>query len=446
MQKLHERHRPTTTSSLGGGAVSGLTLNKIHIRALQIISILLFLTFIFYLCYGLAPFFHSFTFTQTDINKAITLPRDFSVRWKELQYVCKGIDPIDITRRNTPPDPNIGKRPDWPAYPPSSYFSSLLIITPLPFQIAKIYFYGLNLAGLVFLGFYAYRKSNQLIADRVVSVFVMLLSLTSMSVAAQLRAGSYSLIYTPLLVLMIVCLEKKYFVKAGLLLAISMIKPQIGIWFLLFVFLRGYWLTFFVSVSYYIITTVLIAYQLNRSIWKLLSNTVGRVSNSGSFNIGLCNWFDVILPMRIAIPVSVAVGFFIMSLLLIYCKKTPLDILICIPAVFAIVFSYSRLHDQVIIYFIIIQYTNLFFNNPSKKRFIFLFLLSIVHVFAISYGGKFGIAFFTLSPFPPHIDKYLLHIIVDMTRYIMVLCLIDLLQFSRMAMKKDFCCYRGMGS
>jgi hypothetical protein len=414
MQKLHERHRLTTNSSLGGGAVSGLTLNNIHIRALQIISILLFLTFIFYLCYGLAPFFHSFTFTQTEINKAITLPRDFSVRWKELQYVCKGIDPIDITRRNTPPDPNIGKRPDWPAYPPSSYFSSLLIITPLPFQIAKIYFYGLNLAGLVFLGFYAYRKSNQLIADRVVNVFVMLLSLTSMSVAAQLRAGSYSLIYTPLLVLMIVCLEKKYFVKAGLLLDI--------------------------------ITTVLIAYQLNRSIWKLLSNTVGRVSNSGSFNIGLCNWFDVILPMRIAIPVSVAVGFFIMSLLLIYYEKTPLDILICIPAVFAIVFSYSRLHDQVIIYFIIIQYTYLFFNNPSKKRFIFLFLFSIVHVFAISYGGKFGIAFFTRSPFPPHIDKYLLHIIVDMTRYIMVFCLIDVLQFSRMAMKKNVCCYRGMGS
>jgi hypothetical protein len=135
-----------------------------------------------------------------------------------------------------------------------------------------------------------------------------------------------------------------------------------------------------------------------------------------------------------------------MSLLLIYYKKTSLDILICIPAVFAIVFSYSRLHDQVLIYFIIVQYTYLFFNNPLKKRFIFLFILSIVHVFAISYGGKFGIAFFALSPFPPHIDKYLLHIIVDMTRYIMVFCLIDVLQFSRMAMKKNVCCYRGMGS
>ena len=165
---------------------------------------------------------------------------DFQLRYNEVQCLLSGVDPFDVWSGvvSFPPYsafywgcPFFGWHHYVHAYPPWSYFM-ILPFAVLPKPMAAVCWSLLERLCIAYLygfAFWCSRKTAKPIWIRVVPVIVALPVLPS--VYECLVVSNFGLLIAVSVLLMAVCLNHDRQFFAGIFLSLAMIKPQIGLLF-----------------------------------------------------------------------------------------------------------------------------------------------------------------------------------------------------------------------
>lgn len=156
-----------------------------------------------------------------------SFPVDLRLRWMESRLLVEGRN----TQRVGHPDALIPAsheimRRSGGAYPPWSYLFGLLFVPPAAWWQARYYFAALNLLALGAVGWFAWARAGRL--TRTEALVAAVLPFTSFPAAICLSYGQYGVVVTALVAGAIVLLERGHGGRAGLVLGLSLVKPQLA--------------------------------------------------------------------------------------------------------------------------------------------------------------------------------------------------------------------------
>lgn len=159
---------------------------------------------------------------------------DFDLRWMEAAYFIRGYDPFLSISGGLTID-EIGLIPEYAGSMPWAYPMGCLLVFPfLPRATARICGAVLFLAVGAAAAVMVWRRLEN---KNVTTAFALL---ASWSTASTFMSGNYGGMCS-LLIILSVCIYKKHPIGAGLLLALSLVKPQIGGLFVITYLLMGQW-------------------------------------------------------------------------------------------------------------------------------------------------------------------------------------------------------------
>ena len=166
-------------------------------------------------------------------------PVDLALRWRELRYVVGGQNPYDISeylyrrKLGLPPgspnsrpvaiDPQHGATWVASGYPPWAFFWSNLFILPVSWQIARVWFFLMNMVALAVLVLFAWQASpSNVVSHR---LLLALAVVSGSPLCSTLVNGQWGVILCAILAVCIAQRAKLGRTIVGVLYAVALLKP-----------------------------------------------------------------------------------------------------------------------------------------------------------------------------------------------------------------------------
>jgi hypothetical protein len=275
---------------------------------------------------------------------------DFHLRWQEIQYVFRGVDPRDVLTGISPVEPAIG-RPQF-TYPPWSYILGSLFIPPIPLQYALPWFALLNAAGLVVIAVQASRLGRPF--GWRARLLLPAAALATLAVPVTLRHLNYTIVVCAALALFVRFDENGQHGRAGAALAFVALKPQLGALFFLIPLFRRNWRTLIVAVSLNVAATAVATVALSKSPLTLVS---GMAREGASYTDAYLGAFDLLrrvgMPRPAVLLMGMIAGVLGTVLLLRTHRWIPVRTLVGVVACITTLWSYQRTMDLLILGFLV---------------------------------------------------------------------------------------------
>ena len=222
-----------------------------------------------------------------NINKSIHkstslfLGYDIYLRRNEISCMHKGIDPFDIFERKIESEEFCGyPRPDMPEEPING---RRIVHSYPPWQMAVFWWYGyvpegvcmaimigLYLCSLVWACIWTSGKMREPDLSHRILAILVILAMTLYPLANLCWTLNYGLFLLGCSLLLYEAIEHKHDILASVFYSFIMIKPQIGVLFLLPLFFSKHYKTIAVAGAICIAETLFIAWQLNKSPIELI--------------------------------------------------------------------------------------------------------------------------------------------------------------------------------
>lgn len=156
-----------------------------------------------------------------------SFPVDLRLRWTESRLLVEGRN----TQRVGHPDPLLPPthevmRHFGGGYPPWSYAFGLVVAPPIAWPLARWWFAALNLVAMAGIAAYAWRRARPL--GRTQALVASLLVFASFPAAICLSYGQYGVLVSALVIGAVALLEQGGQWRAGLLLGLALVKPQLS--------------------------------------------------------------------------------------------------------------------------------------------------------------------------------------------------------------------------
>lgn len=228
--------------------------------------------------------------TTDKLSHGVGYGDDLTLRMNEISCLRGGVNPYEVWMGNV--DHPVyasfrdssalaaGKRP-LSCYTPWVYVY-LLPINCLPEYVGAPLYLGLMILAVCVLGMIAFRYGSSLSGRREDGFAMAALSILMPSmIFSDCTVLNFGLLITATLALMMVLLERRRDVLAGLCLAFAMSKPQMTFLFLVPLLLRRKFVTLFVGAAVCVLASIPSAWMCRTSPVRLIVQSIS--GNSGAF-------------------------------------------------------------------------------------------------------------------------------------------------------------------
>jgi Glycosyltransferase family 87 len=320
---------------------------------------------------SLAYFIKGFYHLTLDKKGAI----DLVFRWKEQQYIYRGLYPYDVRGGSPNIDPAIGAVESG-GYPPWAFFTGFIFVPGVSLNLARYYFAALNLVSLVIVAIFAYRIGIPY--GRVEALFSMSACLAFGSNGTTLLNGQYGIIINAFLIGMFWGIEKRKNIWTGLCLAIAMVKPNISALYFFILIVRRQFkalMAFFI----YIIGASLIIWLIVKIDPIYMSQRIVKqtkyFADDGYSVVNFLTNFSI--DPIVATLLLAAIGLLAMTGIFAIWRNSSLLTLFAIASVIGRVWTYHRFYDNVMLVFFLLALIEMSFKNPRPLNLSMMMLVAI---------------------------------------------------------------------
>jgi Glycosyltransferase family 87 len=298
---------------------------------------------------------------------------DLYQRWLEQQYIYRGIFPYNVTENSGLVNSTLGAIGSG-GYPPWAFFSGFVFLPPINFELTRWYHAFLNLVSLTILALFAYQIGKPY--GKLRAWFTVLACLSISSNCTTLGLGQYGLIVNALLIGAFWLFKKNHDLSAGLLLGISLLKPNISALYFLVPIIRKNIRAIFTCSLYLVAASSIVGFVTHTSPLYMLSKIVTGARNlphSEYSAVGIMKSLGV-SPFAATISLA-AVGVCAVIGIFYLFKNHSLIFLFAIDAVIGRLWTYHLIYDNVMLVFLLLAIIDLTFKKPTKINAIVLILL-----------------------------------------------------------------------
>jgi hypothetical protein len=316
---------------------------------------------------------------------------DFSLRYHEVECLRQGIDPYDVVTQRVQskefalfatPEVALGAKA-LHVYTPWEY-TWFLPLSFLSEKAAGGVFLFLSILALISIAIYAYYSGHDLRGRWEDGLFVATSSLLLGSAAGELfEFANYGAFNAFLILLLAVALSKGYNILAGIVWALLMTKPQIGVLFAIPLLFKRRYITMGVAVAICVVSILPPMLMCGRNPLDLLLEVPRGCAFVAEENGTMLIPSQIFVRLKGRVPsallggVSMIVGSGICVWLTWRLRKNNSWLVIITPAVVcALLWNYCKPHDRVILW--VTQFLIAHFMLRTKKTSIRIFCLMIL--------------------------------------------------------------------
>jgi Glycosyltransferase family 87 len=326
---------------------------------------------IIFLLLGLAYIIKGFYHLTIDRQGAI----DLLYRWKEQQYIYRGLYPYDIREGSLKIDPQIGAIESG-GYPPWAFFTGFFFVPGFSLELTRFYFAILNAIALVIVAIFSYQIGIPY--GRSQALFAMSASLAFGSNGTTLLNGQYGIIINAFLIAMFWSFQKHKNIWMGIWLAIAMVKPNISAFYFLILLVHRRTkalLSFFI----YIIGASAIIWIVTKTDPIYMSNAIliqsRYFADEGYSSINFLT--NIGIDPKIATIVLALVGAIAIAGMFYVCRDRSLLTLFAIASVIGRVATYHRFYDNVMLVFFWLALVEIAFRSPRAINLLMIALVGM---------------------------------------------------------------------
>jgi hypothetical protein len=321
---------------------------------------------------------------------------DLARRWRDTQYVFQGQNPYDILAvsqgkpapegRNARIDPSIGRIIDG-AYPPWSFATSFLLVPPLPYGQARLYFAVVSLLALGWIARWCFRIGR--LRD---TLHGWLFAAGGLAITGNffcLSAGQYSIVINALLIASLQLHERGRNTLAGIALGMAMIKPQIAALFVVAFVLRGQWKVAMSAALYLVAASALVSWQIGTSVFELLAQ-MSRAGHEAAASSGGYGPFNLLLRTgvepKLAVLLLAIPSLVIASALMFHWRRHSMLLLFAVAATIGRLWTYHGVYDNPMLLFLLLALACEWYTRPNGLTTVALLLVGLTLWTPLSYG------------------------------------------------------------
>ena len=276
---------------------------------------------------------------------------DFFLRWQEIGYVFRGIDPRDVLRGLITAAPDLGV--PGATYAPWSYMLGALFVPPVRQPAAFIVFLAWNAIALCAVAMWAIRMWPRTNGWSWWAGAAGILG--TIAIPVTLRHLNYSVLVAGAISGYLLLERAGRPMLAGVALALSMVKPQLAALFFLVPLVRREWLTFSSATALVIASWGATSWLVGKGPIRLLVEMFNEGAGYGNAYLGL---FNFLLGFGVSRSAVVLVGFGLLGsacavTLRSWCAR-PTWALVAAVSAFVLSWSYHRTCDHLLLGFLVI--------------------------------------------------------------------------------------------
>ena len=162
---------------------------------------------------------------------------DAYLRWQEIQHVLAGVDPRDVIDGRAPALPGVGA-PRF-SYAPWSYLLAAPLLPPVDAALALGWFTAVNVAALGLLVAWVWSEARPF--GRGAAIGLVLATVSTLTIPLNFRHLNYAIVVCGAVAGFAWLERRGQHLLAGMVLALAMLKPQLGGLFLLVPLARRSW-------------------------------------------------------------------------------------------------------------------------------------------------------------------------------------------------------------
>lgn len=331
---------------------------------------------------------------------------DFNLRMNEIQCVLNGVNPFQIWNEEIVLPPYVSNFPKKPtpegcieqvnAYAPWEYVY-MMPLSFLPRHIAW-FVYCIMMGFAVFcVGWFSRPLEGeddfQWGGDDVLLLISLPLAMTSYLIWSNASVGNFIVFVMAFSVLLAKALAKGNWLFAGVSLAVTMIKPQSAILFVLPLLMRGKWRTCFIAGGLCFGLSLVPAFLCDTSVFNLLIQ--GPAANAelfegcGTWPKFLCGYFSNETDIAIGLTIGV-----VLCLWMTWMLRREKDWLVYLmpAAVCSSCWTYTQAYSHAMGWFLAYAITKELLHNPRSKAMWILAALSLIALprFILAWHGLYS--------------------------------------------------------
>ena len=330
-------------------------------------------------------------FVQNAINGFSKIPGyDFNLRYNEVECLRKGIDPYDIVMKIklsdeyalfATPEARPGVK-TLHVYTPWEY-TYFLPFSCLSERTAGTIFLILSILSLIIIGIYSYYAGLKIRDNNLDGLFTASASLLLGNATKELFAmANYGAFNALLILFLILALSRNYNVIAGICWAFLMTKPQIGLLFAIPLILKRRYITICVAVFICLVCSIPPSLMCGRTPWELMMEVprgcafIAEANGTMIIPSTLFQKFHGTIPSALLGFVSMSIGVAICFLLTWRLRNEKSWFIFIIPTIIcAILWSYCKSHDRVILWATQLLLAMTIIRTKQKAVLVFCLLL-----------------------------------------------------------------------
>jgi len=302
---------------------------------------------------------------------------DFQFRYNEIKCCKAGTNPYAIWSETEPSEVyrsfqrDDGKGQTVHVYPPWEY-TFVSPLTCFSKRTASRIYYALHLGGVLLIGTVAFRLGYRRHQSGVHGCFVAACAFaTGRALRSALGTQNFGFLIAAAIVLMIMALHKRRDVLAGLCWAFIMVKPLLGLLFIIPLLIGRKYLTIAVAVATCLLASIPPAIWCDTSPIVLIHNVANSVdvhfATTGLFPSPLPQLFAPYLPFQCLVVTNMLIVVPLCLLLTWKLRKETWYIMMCPATACSVAWYLSRGHDFNV-YAIVLMCVGLHFLHTPKRN------------------------------------------------------------------------------
>jgi hypothetical protein len=325
-----------------------------------------------------------------------TRPTDLALRWREVKYVCSGINPYDISdylyRKENglalpekPPqiNPELGGTSCASGYPPWAFTWSVPFIPPIEWKFARSWFFALNAASLAAIALMAWRLTPQYAP--IWRLFPIACVFSMNAIGTTLGNGQWGIILCTLLALTTFLLRRSACAFPALLYAISLLKPTFGFTHAAVFLKKNNWKCFIFAGLFTAFSWMATSWHLGINPTRMLSQMLEQTTRWADVSYSIPDALPLVgIPRSAAMLGCMVAGLSGAAWLLRIDHRDPIyELAVC--TTLARVFAYHQLYDNVMLVFLVMAHARHVLSSTRLSDFAILSLL----LFSVWIPGRF---------------------------------------------------------
>jgi hypothetical protein len=318
-------------------------------------------------------------------------PIDLWLHWCDLRYVSDRQNPYDLGEifyhipkvplsgthapRLAQVDLSLSRDCGGCGYPPWAFFWANLFMPPVSWNVARPWFFVLNLACLVFLARFAWEASpSGLLSHR---LFLMFGALAVNSIGTTLGNGQWGLVLMVLLILAVRTLGMGRGMPSGFLYAVALLKPTFVFTFAVIFLARGRRVLLLTAALLTVLASLAVGWWVKTNPLEMIQQLFAQTEVWHHIPYSLQDYLAV-LGFSSTASALVSLGLALALTLLFICKR-PGDLLVqmAVCGTLARVGPYHQLYDDVLMIFLLLALGRLFLLRPTVANGLVYVLIMI---------------------------------------------------------------------